>query len=408
MSDLRLALAYLRHRILVTVLTIISVALGLGLAITVLTVAHQTRDTLGNEVSSVDVVIGGKGGPLQLVLNSLYYLDAPTGNISLDLWERMKKDPDVASVIPLNMGDNFLGSPIIGTVPEFFAGKKPRRGGELLAAGKIFTAPFETVVGADVARRQHLKLGDTFVGAHGWAKSNDFHTQFPYNVVGILATTGTSLDRGVFTDYRSVWIVHSHPDEDEKEEQAKSGHNPSKEVTALLLRLSQPSRRFLLVQDINLHENAMAVVPVDEISKLVSVFIAPLQGLLLAVAYLVIIVAALTILIGLYLTIHQRRRDIAITRALGATRADVFRQITVEAAALAGLGVICGWVLGHGLIALSASHVMSKFGIYPNAWQVHPVEVGIAASVWALGILAGLLPAAIAYRLPVADTLAKE
>jgi len=108
------------------------------------------------------------------------------------------------------------------------------------------------------------------------------------------------------------------------------------------------------------------------------------------------------------LTIHQGRRDIAITRALGATRADVFRQITVEAAALAGLGVICGWVLGHGLIALSASHVMSKFGIYPNAWQVHPVEVGIAASVWALGILAGLLPAAIAYRLPVADTLAKE
>ncbi len=174
------------------------------------------------------------------------------------------------------------------------------------------------------------------------------------------------------------------------------------------MRLSQPARRYLLVQDINKHEQALAVVPVDEISKLITVFLAPLQGLLLAVAYLVVIVAALTILISLYLTIHQRRRDLAIARALGATRGDVFRLIAVEAGALSGLGVVCGWVLGHALIAVAAGSVMSRFGIYPNAWQVSPLELAIVASVWGLGVIAGLLPAAIAYRLPVADNLVKE
>ena len=408
MSDLRLALSYLRHRILVTILTIVSVALGLGLAIAVLTLSAQTRNALGNETAFADVVIGGKGGPLQLVLNTLYYLDSPTGTIPLSLWQKMKDDPAVSSVIPLNMGDNLYGAPIVCTVPEFFEGRKALRDRPLIASGTMFTKPFEAVVGADVARRQHLSVGQTFVGAHGWTISDDFHSQFPYTVVGLLSPTGSSLDRAVYTDYHSSWIVHSHPDEDEKAEQEASGHDPAKEITALLVRLKQPGRRFLMVQDINLHEQASAVVPVDQINKIVTVFIAPLQGLLLVVAYLVILVAGLTILISLYLTIHQRRRDIAITRALGATRGDVFRLITFEAAALAGFGVVLGWVWGHALVGLLAGPIMSRFGIFPAAWHTQPVELAIAASVWGLGIIAGLLPAVIAYRLPVVDTLVKE
>ncbi len=408
MSNLRLALAYLRHRALVTVLTVISIALGLGLAVTVLALSRQTKSALGNETAYADLVIGGKGGPLQLVLNSLYYLDAPTGNISISLWHRLEKDPSVSSLIPLNMGDNYFGAPIIGTVPAFFEGRQPRTGGNLVASGRLFNAPFEVTVGADVASRHHMVLGQQIIGAHGWGKSNDFHTQFPYKIVGILAPTGSSMDRVVYTDYHSVWIVHAHPDADEKPEPGARPHDPSQEITALLVRFSQPARRFALEREINAEEAAMAVDPASEINRLVTVFVAPLQGLLLVVAYLVVFVAALTILISLYLTIHQRRRDVAITRALGATRGDVFRQITVEAAALAGLGVVCGWLLGHVLIALSAPFLMSRFGLYPNPWSVAPTEVLVAASVCALGMAAGLLPAAVAYRLPVADTLMRE
>jgi putative ABC transport system permease protein len=412
MSDLRLALTYLRHRLLVTILTVISVALGLGLAVTVLTMTHQTRNTLGNETAFADIVVGGEGGPLQLVLNTLYYLDPPTGNIDLALWDKLKHDPAVSSVIPLNMGDNYLGAPIVGTVPEFFSGRKPLRGDKLVAQGRLFAKPFEAVVGADVARRGQMTLGQQVMGAHGWGKSGDVHAQFPYTVVGILAPTGSSTDRGVYTDYHSVWIVHSHHhadgDADEGTAHEEGDHDPTKELTALLVTLSEPARRYLMVQDLNRHENAMAVIPVNEISTLIQRFVTPLQGVLLAVAYLVIAIASLTILITLYLTIYQRRRDLAVSRALGATRLDIFRLITVEAAALSGLGVIGGFLLGHGMVALAAPLAMEKLGILPNPWLVAPLEWRVAISVWVIGIIAGLLPAAIAYRLPVVDTLVKE
>ena len=215
------------------------------------------------------------------------------------------------------------------------------------------------MVGADVARTQHLKLGQSIVSAHGWARSTDFHTQFPYTVVGILAPFGSSLDRAIYTDYHSAWIVHAHPDADEKPE---PGHNPSSEITTLLVRLAHPGLRFRYVQDINLHENALAVIPVDEINKLMTTLLAPMQGALLVVAYLVVFVSALFILVTLYLTIHQRRRDISILRSLGATQANVFFLITVEAALLAGFGVIVGWVLGHGAMAALSPFCLSHYG----------------------------------------------
>ena len=402
MSDFKLALTYLRTRMLVTLLTILAIALGLALATIVLSLSRQATETLRNEAGYWDVAVGAKGSPLQLVLNGLYYLEPPTGNIKVALWEKLKSDPDVLNVVPVNMGDNYLGSPIVGTVPEFFKGRHPANGGDLIASGRQFSKPFELVVGADVARRNHLKLGQQLVSAHGWAKSDDLHPLFPYTVVGFLAPFGTSLDRAVYTDYHSSWIVHAHPDADEAPE---PGHDPSSEITTLLVRLQHPGLRFRYVEDINLHENAMAVIPVDEINKLMTTALAPMQGALLIVAYLVVFVSALFILVTLYLTIHQRRRDIAILRSLGATQANVFNLITVEAALLAGFGVIAGWVIGHAAMVALSPVCLSKFGIALSAWYVQPAEFAIAIGVWVLGILAGLLPAFMAYRLSVMDTL---
>jgi len=411
MSDLKLAAVYVRSRLLITVLTVLSIALGLGLAVIVLLMSHQTRALLGSETAAWDVVVGAKGSPLQLVLNSLYYLDAPTGNISVEVWRRLRENPVVNRVIPLNMGDNYLGWPIIGTVPEFFAGRQGPQGRPLLAAGRLFSRAFEAVVGSEVAAHHHLRLGQQIVGAHGWGKSGDSHAQFPYTIVGVLTRTGTSLDRAVYTEYHSTWIVHAHPHEEHEEheeEGGEHGHDPSSEVTALLVSLNQPGARFGLVQDLNREESALAVVPVDEISKLDATFIAPLRGVLLLIAYLVVLVSSLSILISLYLTIHQRRRDLAVLRSLGATRADVFRLITLEAALLSGLGVIVGWLFAHGLTAALSPAVFARFGVWLHPGQLLPGEVAIAVSVWALGILAGLLPAVTAYRLPVAESLLEE
>ncbi|NLO73764.1 MAG: ABC transporter permease [candidate division WS1 bacterium] len=432
MSDLKLASLYVRARTLITTLTVISVALGLGLAIIVLLMSHQTQALLTSEVGAWDLVIGAKGSPLQVVLNSLYYMDAPTGNISVDVWRRLERHPAVARILPLNMGDNFFGSPIIGTVPEFFAGREAPSGKSLLAAGTMFTQPFEAVVGAEVARRQRLKLGQEIIGAHGWGQTDDLHPQFPYTVVGVLARTGTSLDRAVYTDYRSVWIIHA--DHDPHQHQPKGGleahhahehghehaagphheheeeasHDPYAEVTALLVALRQPAARFGLVDSLNRQEKALAVSPVEEISKLDTTFIAPLRGVLLIVAYLVVLVSVMSILISLYLTIHQRRRDLAILRSLGATRGDIFRLITLEAALISGLGVVLGWLFGHGLTAALAPVILERYGLSVQALQLLPGELTVGFSVWVLGILAGLWPAHNACRLRVAESLQEE
>lgn len=428
MSDLRLASIYVKVRLLISVLTVLSVALGLGLAIIVLLMSSQTQALLGSEVGAWDTVVGAKGSPLQLVLNSLYYMDAPTGNTTVTVWERLRKNPLVKQVIPLNMGDNFFGSPIVGTVPEFFDSREAAKGGPIVAVGRMFEKPFEVVVGSEVARRQSVKLGQELVGAHGWTKSDALHPQFPYTVVGLLAPTGTSVDRAVYTDYHSIWIVHAHPHEHkeghegEHAREADEGHahegeyadeegvhhDPASEVTSLLVALTSPASRFGLVHQINTQENALAVIPVDEISKLDATFIAPLRGVLLLVAYLVVLVSALSILISLYLTIHQRRRDLAILRSLGATRADVFRLITVEAALLSGLGVVVGWVFGHGLTGALAPLIMSRYGLSVHAWHFLPGEITVGVSVWLLGILSGLLPAYNACRLRVAESLQEE
>ncbi len=408
MSDLKLALIYLRARLLITVLTVVSVALGLALATSVLLLARETQQTLMAESGNWNVLVGAKGSPLQLTLNVLYYLDQPTGNIDVGVWKTLAADKAVQRIVPVNMGDNYFGTPIVGTTTEYFA-PRAEAGERLLDRGVMFDKPFQAVIGAEIARRFDIPLGKQIVGSHGWSVGGEAHTAFPYTVVGILAPTGTSQDRAIYTDYHSVWKLHEHEAVEEEGAKApEARHRAEGMVTALLIQLHQAGRAYRFVDEVNRSQSAMAAIPVDQISALGMNFIAPLQKLLLGVAYLVVLVAGLSILISLYLTIYQRRRDIAVLRALGATQGDVFRLITLEAALLAGIGVVGGWLLGHGAVAASSAWTLLHYGVAPHAWRTDGSEVVIAVSVWVLGILAGILPAVMAYRLPVAETLITE
>ncbi|MHB9129660.1 MAG: ABC transporter permease [Armatimonadota bacterium] len=413
MSEWTLALNYLATRRVVTLVTILSVALGLGLATVVLILSRSTRETLQQETAYWDVIVGAKGSGLQLVLNGLYYLDAPVGNINTHVWEHLKGHPSVKAVVPITMGDNYFGVPIVGTTHDFFTDRTARNGRPILADGQYFARPMEVVIGADVARRQHLALGDKIVGSHGWGAGGAAHADQPYTVVGMLASTGSSLDRAIYTEYRSVWEIHQHHHHQEghghnaaakhHDEAHGEAHTQTQEVTSLLVRLTKPGRRYQFVEEVNADLPAMAAVPVDEINKVTVTFLNPMQNIMLAIAYLVAIVSALGILATLYLTIHQRRRDIAILRSLGATQGDIFRLITIEAAIIAGVGVLVGGLLGHGALAACASYCVREFGVAPAAWEFTPVEGLIAVSIWGLGILAGLLPAVLAYRVPVVE-----
>lgn len=424
---------YLWARPLVSALTILGVALGVALVSSVLTVRRETMSTLMNEAGLYDLVVGAKGSPLQLILSSIYHLDLPTGNIPHDRYEALKADRRVRLAVPIGLGDNYRGFRIVGTEPHFF--DLQRRDGKTagdtavfsVAEGRLFDKSFEAVLGADVVRQSGLGLGDTFAGTHGLVAlaGSEEHSEFPFTVTGILARSGTSADRAVFVPLDSVWAVHDAEDkrhaelfggdEDEEDEEEYEGEGSfifnfagarkqQREVTAVLLQLETPAMRLWMNDEIARETESMAARPLDEMLGLYLKVLSPMERTLLVVAYLVVVVAGLSILTTLYQAAERRRRDVAILRALGAKPREVFAIVTLEALLVTALGIGTGWLLGHGGVAIAAQIMQDRMGLVIGAWSVDREELIAIAVVGVVGLIAGFVPAAIAYRRsPVQD-----
>jgi len=404
MNLFRMAWRYLWGRKLVTILTLTGIALGSALICSVLTLHRESESGLLHESSQFDMIVGAKGSPLQIVLSSVYHLDIPTGNIPYSRYEALLKDRRVASAIPIGLGDNYRGFRIVGTDPRLFELKDHYDNSRLLlhvGSGRLFQDDFETVIGSTVARQTGLKLGDTFVGTHGVAVTagSSEHTNFPYKVVGILADSGTSTDNAVYTTLPSVWRIH----DDESAIHARMAGadvnpNQDREVTAVLVRLRVIGLRFMMVPEIQKKTESMAAVPVEEMLRLYKQLLEPMQNVLLAVAGLVVIVSALSITATLYQSAERRRRDLAVMRALGAHPTEIFTLVVMEGLLLTLLGLAAGWLLGHGGLAVASPYLRDSFGVSMAAWTTDPIEWKAFGTVAGCGVLAGLLPAILAYR----------
>ncbi|HQN00579.1 MAG TPA: ABC transporter permease, partial [Candidatus Hydrogenedentes bacterium] len=267
MSLWHIAWSYLWNRKLTTALTVVSVALGVSLISAVLTLRDETQRRFEEEGQAFDIVVGAKGNPLQLVLSTVYFLDAPTGNMDFEIFETLKGHEDVVAAFPIGMGDSYGGYRIIGTTRDLMDFSYGERAPYALASGRYFEAPFEAVVGANVAQDTGLKMGDTFVGTHGLVNSAsaEVHDDFPYTVVGILERSGSPNDRGIFCDLQSVWNAHDHG---HGEEHGEEGHHHGEEITAALIKLASPALRAEFKDGVNRTSNAMAAVPIWEIQKL--------------------------------------------------------------------------------------------------------------------------------------------
>lgn len=409
----RMAWRYLWGRTLVTALTLTGIALGAALIACVLTLQRESETGFLGESGQFDLVVGAKGSPLQLVLSSIYNLDLPTGNIPYSRFAALRKDPRIAEAIPLGLGDNYRGYRIIGTdstVINLPDRREPGRQFLTLARGVFFQNDFEAVIGAQVARQTGLKIGDTFFGSHGLAamSGSSEHRDFPYKVVGILAPSGGSTDRAIFVTLASVWHIHEQEAETHRRIAGVAEQfAPSKEdleVTAVLLRLHTVGLRLWMAQEIQKQTEAMAAIPVNEMHRLYQQVLKPIQRLLLAVAALVVVVSALSITATLYQSAERRRRDLAVLRALGAHPREIFSLVVMEALLLTLLGLAAGWLLGHGGLALANPYLRDSIGLGISPWSISPIEAGALAIVALGGLLAGILPAALAYRRkPVLD-----
>lgn len=392
MNAFMLAVAQLRHQKMQAVLQILLLALGTAAMALMILLGRGLERSIERDLAGIDLVVGAKGSPLQLILSAVYQIDVPTGNISKDEAFRLAADPKIALAVPLALGDSFRGARIVGTTPDYLA-----LYGGTLSEGAMFAAPLEAVVGSEAARATGLRPGDTFTGAHGLEEGGGDHADHPYRVTGILAPTGTVLDRLVITSLESVWEVHSAHD-------APSAYDPSSQITALLVRYKTPLAALQLPRFINDNTSMQAAAPAAEVARLYG-FLGVGRTAFQVMGLAFIALAALSVFAGLYATMDQRRHELAIMRALGATRARIFAQVLGEAALIGLAGAASGLLFAH-LAATVLAALLGLGPLLPEGGNVfYAGELVVALLALAASAAAAVLPALNAYRMDITATL---
>ncbi len=397
-----ISLAYLKARSLNTLLNILLLALGVATIVLLLLATTQLDNRMRRDAQGIDLVVGAKGSPMQVILSSIYALDVPTGNIPYTQAQEIAKHRTVKKAIPLALGDSYKGARIVGTTHAYLD-----HYGARLAAGKRWEKVLEAVIGADVAARLNLKLGDRFHGSHGMGESGEAHEEHPYVVVGILQPSGTVLDRLVICSVESVWAMHaSHHEIKDISDIANRLKDEEKEYTALLIQYASPIAAAMLPRYVNNNSAMQAASPAYETARLFSI-IGVGVDVLRGFALVLVFSAGLSVFIALYNALNERRYDLAVMRTLGARPRTLLLLLLFEGLLLALIGGVLGIVLGHALAeglghALRAAQQVSVTG-----WTWVKEEWWVLALAAGVGIVAALIPAWRAYRTDIAGTLAR-
>ena len=387
LSWIKIAWRNLASKPLSTALSIALLAFGVGMVSLMMLAEHQLRDAFDRNIKDIDMVLGAKGSPLQLILANVYHVDAPTGNIRLADAEKVMRHPYVAEAIPLAYGDNFQRYRIVGTEPSYV-----EHYGAELAEGRLWETPFEVVVGARVAREAGLKLGDTFFSSHGLLDETDVHTDKTFTVVGVLEESRSVLDQLLLCNVQTVWGVHEH-----------EGEEVEPEVTAVLLKKRNPLAVLTLPNLIS-DTNMQIALPAIEVNRLTQNFGLGL-GTLRTIALLIMALSFASIFISVYDSLLARRYELALMRTMGSTARGLYGSLLLEGGLLSLGGVLLGAVVSRVGIALLATLVEDKFRYDLNALAILPSEWLLAAAALAVGLLAAAIPGLRALRLDISRTL---
>jgi putative ABC transport system permease protein len=392
-----LAWQHLWARPLVTVLNLLLLSLGLGAMCFVILTSEQLEHAVQRDLAGIDLVVGAKGSPLQLILAGVFHLDAPSGNIPLSAVKTLADHPLVARVVPLSLGDSLQGFRIVGTTPDYVA-----LYGSTVAQGRLWQAPLEAVVGAEVATELALHVGDEFAGSHGLGEGGGAHGNRPYRVVGVLAPQHGVLDRLVLTSTESVWAVHEEAHGAAHHDDEASA--PEREVTLLLVRYSTPLAAVSLPRWVNTHDGLQAAAPALETARLFNMVGAATQ-VLRGFGLVLLLAGGLSVFIGLYHAVRERQLDLAMMRMLGAPPWRVAALVGCEALWLTALGVLIGLALGHGMAQLLGWHLHAERSLALTGAWISPWEGLIPLYAAGLAILSAALPVWRAFRLDVTRLL---
>ena len=409
MNLLSLVISYLKAKPLNTLLNIVLLSLGIAVITVLLLFSNQLNEKIADNTKGIDLVVGAKGSPLQLILCNIFHIDFPTGNIKLQEADRLAKHRLVKSTIPLALGDSYQNFRIVGTNHQYTELYKAE-----LASGDWWKEDMEVVVGATAAELLKLKTGDTFESSHGLTKDGSAHEAHPFIVKGILKSTRSVIDNLIFTNVSSIWSVHS---EHGVEHTNDSISNPSrlvptveandstKEITSLLIKYRNPIAALQLPRFINGQSSMQAASPSFEAARLFSILGVGVEAMT-GFAYVLIFISALSIFIALYNSLKERQYDLAIMRSMGAGKSKLFIATLMEGTALTLCGSVIGLALGHGVLYVFTSWVeeSQKAGI--SALTFYKEEIYLLAGSFVLGILCSLIPAFQAYRTDIHKVLA--
>lgn len=390
MNTVTLSWRYLMARPLATALNLLLLTLGLAAVSFVLLTRAQIERAFDRDLAGIDAVVGAKGSPLQLILSGVFHLDVPTGNIALADVQALEKDARVAQLIPMSLGDSYRGYRIVGTTPAYLD-----HYGAKVARGKPWDAVMQAVLGAGVAQRTGLAVGDTFSGSHGLGEGGSVHDDEPYRVSGVLAPCACVLDRLILTSTESVWQLHETGHAlDEAERRLMQAE---REITLALVRYHSPLAAVTFPRYVNASTPMQAAAPALEITRLLrmlGVGAEVLQGF----GAVLLITAGLSVFVAMWSAVRERRADLALLRMLGAPASRIAAVLLCEALWLALLASVLGLLLGQGLTALLGSLLAAENSLPLSGWMWVSSVLLVPVLALAVALLAAAVPTLQAYR----------
>lgn len=421
MSLFRIVFKNLRQRLLSSALTSLSIGLGVSVVVSILTLQTQSKAAFEQSAVGYDLIVGPRGSSLQLVLVTVFHLDQLQSTIPYSVYKDLSKDRRVRAAAPIAVGDTYKGHRLVATVPQLLTTFEVLPGQRFeLQDGRPFESSeeivdhlmdaahdpghthshegirFEAVVGSIASRKTGLRVGSTFVATHGLEEGKTHEEQ--WTVTGVLKPTGTPADRAIFINLESFAAIGDHTKAAEAEKDRRG------RISAVVVSTKGDLAARDLKYDFQNRPDAMAVKPTQEIATLFEL-LGNIDKLLIAVSLLVILVAGVSILVSIYNSMSERKRPIAILRALGARRTTILAIILMEATTLCLLGGIAGVAAGHALTEVAGRVLQAQAGVTITGLAFHPFEGAVIGGLLVLGVLVGLLPALKAYRSDIARNL---
>ena len=408
MNIFKLSIKNIFNKALSSTITVALLVLGIGIISLLLQLNSLIKDQMDNNLRGIDMVVGAKGSPLQLILSSVYHIDSPTGNISLSEAEKISNNKMVGSSIKLLYGDNHKGYRIVGTEKKLIDLYK----GELIQ-GKQWDKPYEVVVGSKVYEKLKIKLGDSLISSHGLRETGQAHSDRAFVVVGLLKPSSSVMDQLILTSPESVWNIHgSHDHDEEHEHDEEHDHDEEhehddREITAMLIKFKSPMNIIQFPRQINENTNLQAAVPSYEISRLFKLFGFGIETLSY-LAYLIIIVSAFSLFINLFNSMNDRKYEMALIRTLGASRFQLSKMIIFESLILTISGFVMGLLFSRFGVMFVSSLIDESINYDLSSIIILKEEYWLLALSILIGLISALIPVIQVYRMNISKILADE